>query len=96
MITTSNLITKSDDLLMSVIDKEAVLLGIGNGNYIGLNEIGTEIWSELSHPIRVSDLINNLVKMYDEDESIIKEQLIEFLNSLFEKSLIKIVNEVHS
>ncbi len=81
MITENSLITKSDELLMSVIDNEAVILGIENGNYIGLNEIGTEIWLKLTQPIKVSNLINILARLYDEEEAIIKEQVMEFLNS---------------
>ena len=43
---------------------EAVILGIENGTYIGLNEMGTEIWSRLDKPVRVSGLIETLVNLY--------------------------------
>ena len=78
---------------MSVIDNEAVILGIENGMYIGMNEMGTEIWSRLDEPVRVSGLIETLVNLYDEDEAVIKNQVIEFLDDLLEKSLIALANE---
>ena len=93
MISESSIIKKSGNFLMSVIDNEAVILGIENGTYIGLNEMGTEIWSRLEEPIRVSNLIETLVTLYDEDEAVIKVQVMEFLNDLLEKSLIAIANE---
>ena len=78
---------------MSVIDKEAVILGIEDGMYVGLNEVGTEIWSRLNEPILVSSLIEILVILYDEEETLIKEQVMEFLSALLEKSLITLINE---
>lgn len=78
---------------MSVIDNEAVILGIENGTYIGLNEMGTVIWSRLAEPVRVSSLIEALVNLYDEDEAVIKDQVIKFLGDLLEKSLIALANE---
>lgn len=93
MISESSIIKKSGDLLMSVIDKEAVILGIEDGMYVGLNEVGTEIWSRLNEPILVSSLIEILVILYDEEETLIKEQVMEFLSALLEKSLITLINE---
>ena len=93
MISESSIIKKSGDFLMSVIDNEAVILGIENGMYIGMNEMGTEIWSRLDEPVRVSGLIETLVNLYDEDEAVIKNQVIEFLDDLLEKSLIALANE---
>ena len=61
--------------------------------YVGLNEMGTEIWSRLDEPVRVSGLIETLVNLYDEDEAVIKDQVIEFLGDLLEKSLIALTNE---
>jgi hypothetical protein len=93
MISESSIIKKSGDLIMSVIDKEAVILGVENGMYVGLNEMGTEIWSRLDEPVSVSNLIEALVNIYDEEEAVIKDQVMEFLGGLLEKSLIDIANE---
>ena len=73
---------------MSIVDHEAVILGIDSGKYIGLNEIGTEVWNRLTEPIRVSELIKEFVELYDEDEAIIREHILEFLATLDERSLI--------
>lgn len=93
MISIDCIIEKSADLMMAEIDNEAVILGLKSGNYIGLNEMGTEIWTRLSQPIRVSALIHTLIEIYEEDENTIKAHVIDFLNSLLEKSLIIIIDE---
>ena len=78
---------------MSVVDNEAVILGITSGKYIGLNEIGTEIWNRLDQPIKISRLIQEFTEAYDEKESIIHDHVMEFLTILHNKSLIQILDE---
>ena len=78
---------------MSVVDNEAVILGIKSGKYIGLNEIGTEIWIRLDQPIKISRLIQEFAEVYDEKEIIIRNQVMEFLTMLHNKSLIQILDE---
>jgi hypothetical protein len=93
MITEKSIIKKSGDFLMSILDNEAVILGIESGMYVGLNEMGTKIWSMLDEPVMVSGIIDSLVDLYDEKETVIADQVIEFLSELFDKSLIAIENE---
>jgi hypothetical protein len=93
MITTKDTVAKSKELLMSTIDNEAVILGISSGTYFGLNEIGTRIWSLLDQPVKVISLIKLLLDEYDEEEKVITEHIIEFLNALYSKSLIVLVDE---
>ena len=93
MISEESVIYKSDDLLESLVDNEAVILGMESGKYIGLNEIGTEIWSRLDRPVKVAELISALTEIYDEDPGIITEQVLEFLNGLQNKSLIRVLDE---
>ena len=50
---------------MSQVDKEAVILGIESGKYIGLNEIGTEIWNRLEQPAKVTSIIKEFIEIYE-------------------------------
>lgn len=93
MITENSIIQKSKESLMSIVDNEAVILGIQSGKYIGLNEIGTEVWNRLSEPIRVSELIREFVDIYDEQEALIREHILDFLSSLADKSLLQTLDD---
>ena len=93
MISEHSKVTKCTDLMESVIDNEAVILGMESGKYIGLDEIATKIWSRLDQPVDVSDIILDLTDIYDENEIVIKEHVIEFLNDLLTKYLIREVDE---
>ena len=92
MISEHSKIAKCTGLMESIIDNEAVILGVESGKYIGLDEIATEIWSRLDQPIVVSDIILDLNDIYDENEIVIKEHVIEFLDDLLTKSLIREVD----
>ncbi len=96
MITENNVIQKSEEQLMSIIDNEAVILGLESGKYVGLNAIGTEIWNRLDQPIKVSKLIQEFAEVYDEKEIIIQNHIIEFLTMLYKKSLIRLHDETQS
>ena len=78
---------------MSIVDNEAVILGIDSGKYIGLNEIGTEIWRRLDEPICVSVLIKEFLEIYNEEEAIIREHILEFLTALDERSLLNFTDD---
>ena len=93
MISENSVIQKSKEILMSVVDNEAVIQGIKSGKYIGLNEIGTEIWNRLNQPIKISRLIQEFTEIYDEKERIIHDHVMEFLTMLYNKSLIQILDE---
>jgi len=93
MITSEHTVCKSKELLMSTVDNEAVILGLSSGKYFGLNEIGTRIWSSLDHPVNVASLIRSFVDDYDEDEKVISDHIIEFLDILYDKSLIVLIDE---
>jgi hypothetical protein len=93
MISDNSIIQKSEELLMSTIDNEAVILGIEIRKYIGLNEMGTYIWNQIEKPVRVSTLIHSLTEQFDETGSVIHDQVIEFLGLLYQKSLIQVLDE---
>ena len=93
MITSEHTVCKSKELLMSTVDNEAVILGLSSGKYFGLNEIGTRIWSSLDHPVNVASLIRTFADDYDEDEKVISDHIIEFLDILYDKSLIVLIDE---
>jgi hypothetical protein len=93
MISEESVIQKTTDLLESMVDSEAVILGMESGKYIGLNEVGTRIWSMLDQPVKVSDLLSELSVHYDAAPEVIREELLEFLNSLYHRLLVRVIHE---
>ncbi|MCK5135657.1 MAG: PqqD family protein [Bacteroidales bacterium] len=79
--------------MMSTVDNEAVILGIKSGEYFGLNDIGTVLWKMLDHPVKVSDLITELVETYSGTEKTIRADVIEYISALHSKDLILEIDE---
>ena len=96
MISEESIIQRSEKLLESRVENEAVILGMESGLYIGLNQIGTEIWARLDHPVKVGRLIRDICTEFDADRITIKAEVLEFLNALSAKSLIVVVDEDQS
>ena len=57
-------IIKKKGHLSSRVDNELVILNIDKGEYNGLDEIGSDVWSNLETPLIVSDLVANTSPFY--------------------------------
>ena len=76
-------------MLSSNMDGETVMMSIENGEYYGLNEIGTRIWELTENEILIQDIINTLMEEYDVDEATCQSDVMEFVEELGNKKLIK-------
>ncbi len=90
----SDIVSKAERVMDSTVDKEAVILGIESGQYIGLNETGTRIWELIDHPLRIVEIIDQLEMEFDAPREIIRGEVLAFLADLETKSLI-VVNTDH-
>jgi hypothetical protein len=80
---------QNKEVIQSKIGDEVVMLDIESGFYFGMNSVGSEIWSHLSEPITIDDLINKLMERFDIDRATCEKDTIEFMNQLFEKNIIR-------
>lgn len=80
---------QNKDVIQSKIGDEVVMLDIESGFYFGLNTVGSEIWSHLSEPITIDDLINKLMARFDIDQATCQKDTTEFINQLLEKNIIR-------
>lgn len=93
MLSENDTVKVAPDVLASEIDNEAVVLGITSGKYYGFDETATEIWSIIQRPIRIRELILRLSKIYEGNRKEMKTETLAFLNELFERNLIVIIDE---
>lgn len=85
------------------IDKEFVLREIA-GDYIiiptgktvlqfnGLitvNEVGVSLWKMLQNDVTLEDLVQGILSEYDVEESVAREDIQEFLDSLVKGGILK-------
>lgn len=77
--------------IVSNMGEEKVMFSINNGRYYNLGEIGGDIWDVLGEPIEVNSIVKTLMSHYQVDQKDCEEQVISFLNHLFEEGLIEVV-----
>lgn len=80
---------QNKEVIQSKIGDEVVMLDIESGFYFGLNSVGSEIWSHLSEPITIEDLLNKLMARFDIDKETCQKDTMEFFNHLLEKNIIR-------
>jgi hypothetical protein len=84
------MLQRRNDLLFNEIDGEIVMLSIENGEYYGMDKVGSRIWELLANPMSLNSLINTLIAEYAVSYNQCYEETLEFLKKSFSKNLIVI------
>jgi hypothetical protein len=79
-----------DDVLVSELDGESVLLKLKSECYFGLDDIGTRIWELLLSSDSVEHAFEGVLAEYDVDPNQFRSDLSELLDSLVQQGLIEI------
>lgn len=69
---------------------ETVLMSLARSRCYGLGGIGSEIWSRLMSPVRVSELLDELSARYEAPPGVIERDVLQLLTQLAEEGLIKV------
>ena len=94
MIRLDDTIVVNEDLMVADLDGEMVLLNTQSGTYFGLNEVGSRIWELASEPKMIKDILHTLVDEYSVDQTQLEGDVLHFINSLSQRSLIHVVAAV--
>lgn len=82
------LLVQSGKALSSIVDGEAVLIGLETGRYYGLDAVGTAIWTRIEQPCSFDALCAGLVEEFDGDPAVIEDETRVFLTKLVERELV--------
>ena len=78
----------SDDAVANPVGDETVILHLGNGNYFGLNPIGTSLWEGLKAGLLPSEVCDQILQEYDAERDVVEKDIEHFLSNLAENDLI--------
>lgn len=81
-------VQRNPEMISSNMDGETVMMSIENGEYYGLNSIGTRIWEIIEKKITIESLINQLTTEFDVTKNDCMQDTLIFLNQLIEKKLV--------
>lgn len=79
-----------DDVLISKLQEESVILNLDSERYYGLDDVGTRIMSVLTTSESIEVAYQTLLKEYDVDPQILRQDLLELVHNLHEQGLIQI------
>jgi hypothetical protein len=80
-----------DGIKFVIIEEQAVLLHSKLGLYLGLDEIGTEIWHEIERGTAFEQICERLVQQYDVAQDVLARDVETFIAKLRDKQLIETV-----
>jgi hypothetical protein len=90
-IKTENFIERRDGVVFNKLDDELVMMCIENGEYYGLDSVGTRIWELIEKKSTVENIVEILCNEYHVDPKQCNVETISFLHTLLEKKLINII-----
>ena len=79
-----------DDVLISHLQDEAVILNLKSERYFGLDNVGTRMLSALSESNSIEGAYELLVAEYDVDPQVLRQDLISLIENLVEQGLVAI------
>lgn len=82
MSTLSTKISIPEQVLFRDLGDEAVLLELANGQYYGLDEVGSRMWRRLQQHGEVGTALQALREEYEVPEDQLQQDLLEFVDRL--------------
>lgn len=92
-LTEHTVIVRAEELAVTDLDGETVILDIETGKYFGLNEVGTQVFALTEESLPVSDVLDQLISMYDIPAEQLREDTMAFLHEMRTHGLIRRVDD---
>ena len=80
--------SKNKDIPYRVIEGEAILVDVEEGEVIHLNEVGALIWEAIDGKNKVSDIVNCVCNDFEVNQSEARKDVVSFLKEILEKEVI--------
>jgi coenzyme PQQ biosynthesis protein PqqD len=87
MLSKEDRIQRDEKIPWRLIDGEAVLVNMEDGEVIHLNEVAAEIWNVIDGTRSVHDIIDHVNNEFEAERATIEKDVFDFLNRLIEKKV---------
>lgn len=74
--------------IFSELGREIVIFNMQTSDYLGLNEVSSEIWKLLDSPVTPEDIIKKLLQRFKVNEDDCKMQTMVFLNEMEKQGML--------
>lgn len=93
MLTMDTIVQRDQEIIAAEADQDLVMVSIATGSYYGVSSVARAIWEAIEHPKKISDVVDDLVKSYQVDRDVCKEQTLSFLEMLSNEGLLRVFDE---
>ena len=91
-ISFSDRVRVADDVLISNLQEESVILNLNSERYFGLDDVGTRMLSVLITSDSIEAAYESLAAEYDVDRQALRVDLITLVENLLQQGLVKVEN----
>ena len=84
-------VTVPEQVLVSELACESVLLNLQSAQYHGLNDVGTRFWRRLTSSDSIQDAYEELLREFDVAPETLRTDLVELVEMLRERGLVNVV-----
>jgi hypothetical protein len=85
-----SIVVVAPDVLSSRLGSEQVVLNLRDGTYYGLDDVGSEIWALLEHPITIGEICDAVVESYDVDLDRCRRDVVRLMDDLVRRRLVEV------
>jgi hypothetical protein len=79
-----------DDVLISRLQEESVILNLDSERYYGLDDVGTRILSVLTNSDSIAAAYESLLAEYDVDSVVLREDLLALVENLLQQGIVQV------
>ena len=79
-----------DEVLLSRLQEESVILNLDSERYFGLDDVGTRFLSVLTTSDSIEAAYQSLTEEYDVDRDVLRHDLVALIQSLLQQGIIEV------
>ena len=89
-ISFSDRVRVPDDVLISNLQQESVILNLDSERYYGLDDVGTRFLTVLNTSDSIEAAYETLTREYDVDEEVLRKDLLTLVEKLLAQGIVQI------
>ena len=82
-----------DEILITGLQGESVILNLNSERYFGLDDVGTRFLSVLTNANSIQAAYETLLQEYDVEGEVLRQDLISIIGQLVDQGLVEIASE---
>jgi hypothetical protein len=86
----SSRVTSAPDVMLRIIGDEAVILNLKRELYLGLNPVGTRMWTVLQNAPSIQAAYESLLAEFEVEPERLRQDLDKLLDQMLEQGLIEL------